>query len=83
MLEQNVRIYSNCPKKALLPDIMEYNPSSSTRIKLILGLCMPKNEHAWMILRFICVQIYIKKKKDRPTDPPKFQAKRANKPFIF
>ena len=24
-----------------------------------------------------------KKKKDRPTNPPNFQAKRANKPFIF
>ena len=33
---------------------------------------MPKNAHTGMV-----------NKKDRPTDPPKFQAKRANKPFIF
>ena len=33
-------------------------------------------------LNFFCVQIK-KKKKDWPTDPLYFQAKRANKPFIF
>ena len=38
-----------------------------------------------MILYFFCVQILKKKKrqkKDQPTNPPNFQAKRANKPFI-
>ena len=31
---------------------------------------------------FLCPDLK-KKKKDRPTDPPDFQAKRANKPLIF
>ena len=35
-----------------------------------------------MTLHLFCVQ-NLKKKKDRPTDSPDFQAKRANKPFIF
>ena len=52
----------------------------NTRIKPIMRLCIPKNAHTWMILHFFCIK---KKKKDRPTDPPNFQAKRANKPFIF
>ena len=38
-----------------------------------------------MILHFFSVQNLKKKKKkkDQPTDHPNFQAKRANKPFIF
>ena len=36
-----------------------------------------------MILHFFCVQIKKKKKSYQPTDPPDFQAKRANRPFIF
>ena len=43
--------------------------------------CMPKNSHTWTILYFFCIQV--KKKNDGPTDPPNFQAKRTNKPFIF
>ena len=55
--------------------------SSNTRIKPILELCISKNVFTWMTLHLLCVQI--KKKKDRPTDPPDFEAKRANKSFIF
>ena len=39
-----------------------------------------------MTLHFFCVQNLKKKKKkkkDRPADPPDFQLKKANKPFIF
>ena len=39
---------------------------------------MTKNAHTQMIL-YLCPDF----KKDRPTDPPNFHAKRANKPFIF
>ena len=61
--------------KVLKPDKMEYNPPpSKTRIKPILGVCMPKNAHTHiMILHLFHVQI----KKDRPTDPPNFQAKQT------
>ena len=31
----------------------------------------------------LCQDLKKKKKEDWPTDPPDFQAKRANKPFIF
>ena len=47
---------------------------------------MPKNAHTRFVLHFFCTQILKRKKekkKDRPTDPPDFRAKRANKPFIF
>ena len=41
----------------------------------------PSNTHE---LYFVsCVSRLKEKKKDRPTDPPNFQANRANKPFIF
>ena len=39
-----------------------------------LRLCMPKNAHTWIILHFFFIQI---------TNPPSFQAKKANKPFYF
>ena len=60
--------YSNCPKKALQLDIMEYwntNPSN-TKINPILRLCIPKNAHTWMILHFLSVQI--KKQKQKKID---------------
>ena len=44
---------------------------------------MPKNAHTSDTAYFFCVQNFKKKKQSRPTDPPNFQAKRANKPFIF
>ena len=53
----------------------------NARIKPILGLCMPKNAHTNCISSVS--RLKKKKKKDQPTDPPDFQAKRANKPFIF
>ena len=37
----------------------------------------------WFILHFFNIQIKKKKKKNRPTNPPNFQAKRANKPLFF
>ena len=39
--------------------------------------CTHMNNTAFLVSRFK------KKKKNRPTDPPHFQAKRANKPYIF
>ena len=63
---------------------MEHTPSN-TRIKPILSFCMPKNSHNMnKIVFLLCPDLKKKKKKkkDRPTDPPNFQAKRANKPFI-
>ena len=56
--------------------------TSNTRIKLILRLCMPKNAHTH---EWYCISSAsrFKKKKNQPTDPLNFQAKRANKPFIF
>ena len=62
---------------------------SNTRIKPILRFCMLKNWHAWITLYFFYAQIRGKKLKkkimiDLPSpDPPNFQTKRANKPFIF
>ena len=55
---------------------------SITKIKPILRNCMPMDAH---IHEWYCISSVsrFKKKKDWPTDPPNFQAKRANKPFIF
>ena len=47
---------------------------------VILWLCMLKNTHTWMIMHFFCTRFWTK---NQPTDPSDFQAKRANKPFIF
>ena len=80
MLKQNI---VTVPKGTLT----RWNTTpSNTRIKPILkGSACPRMQHK---LHFLCVQIKKKKKKrdekiDLPTDPPDFQAKRANKPFIF
>ena len=68
--------------KRHLSQIKWNTTSSNTRIKQILGLCMPKNAHThkWYCIYFV----QIKKKKKRWTyRPSQFQAKRANKPFIL
>ena len=51
---------------------------------------MPKNEHTdtnntafSFVPRFTCRGGKGKKKKDRPADPPDFQAKGGGEPFIF
>ena len=63
---------------------MEHHPSN-TRIKPILGLCMAQEcTHMSDTVFLLCPDLKKKeRKKNRPTDPPDFQAKRANKPFIF
>ena len=38
--------------------------------------------HEWYWI-FLCPDLLLKKQKDRSTDPPDFQAKRASKPFIY
>ena len=38
--------------------------------------------YASFLLRQVTQKENLKKKKDQPTDPPNFQAKRANKQFI-
>ena len=73
--------------KRYFNQILKWNTiPSNTRIKLILTGCMPKNAHEIYCI-IICVQIIKKKKKkkkkDGYSDPPNFQSKRANKPFIF
>ena len=78
---------------------MNYNIPSNTRIKGILRLCIVHTQdctHMNDIAYHLCPDFKKKKtlkkeekkkerkgKKDRPTDPPNFQAKRPNKPFIF
>ena len=53
---------------------------TNARIKPML----PKNAHMNDTAFLLCQDLKKKGKKiDRPTDPPDFQAKRANKPFIF
>ena len=59
---------------------MEYNIFQHQDQTNFEGLHAQEYTHTWMILQIICVQI---RKKNQPTDPPNFQAKRANKPFIF
>ena len=67
-------------KKALLPDIMEYNPSSNTSFKSIIGLCMPKNTDTWRITHFFCVQI----KKNKSTHlPSQFSSQKGKQTFYF
>ena len=56
---------------------------SSTMIKPTLGLSMPESAHTHMNDTIFLVCPDSKKKKNQPTHPPNFQAKRANKPFIF
>ena len=63
---------------------MEYNPfqhqDQTNSETMHAQECTYVND----ILYFFCVQIWKKKKEeDRPTDPPNFQAIRANKHFIF
>ena len=77
-----VRIYSNCPKKALSVDIMECNPQHQYETNawaLHAQECTHMNK-TW--LHFFCVQIK-KKKKKGSIYRPNFQVKRANKPFYF
>ena len=57
---------------------------SNTRIKpysedLHAQECTHMNDIAY----HVCPDLKKKKKKDQPTNPPNFRAKRANKPFIF
>ena len=66
----------NVPKKVFKPDIMEYNPSSNTRIKS--STCLRMTDTVFLL----CPDLR-RKEKDQPTDLSDFQAKRANKPFIF
>ena len=42
MLKWNVRIYGNCPKKALKPDIMEYNSPSTPGLSQFWGSTCPQ-----------------------------------------
>ena len=64
----------------LKPDIMEYNPPSNTRIKPILGLCMPENAHTQMILHFFCVHLKNKKSTYRPSQ---FSDQKGKQIFYF
>ena len=71
MLKQNVRIYSNCPKKALLPDIKEYNPPPTPELNQFWGSACPRmNTHEWYCISSVSKFIHLKKKKkkiDLPT----------------
>ena len=61
--------------------MMEYNFLQTPGLNQFWGsACLRVHTHTWMILHFFCVHIY---KKNQPTDPYNFQAKRVNKPFIF
>ena len=81
MLKQNVRIYSNCPKKALWPDLWFTTPSN-TRIKPILGLCMPKNAHmnGRPIAFLVCPDF---KKKRSIYQPSQFSGQKGRQTFYF
>ena len=84
MLKQNVRIYniySNCPKKALSQDIMEYSSLQYQDLTNSGALHAQDWTHMNDTAILLCPDL--KKKEDQPTDSPNFWTKRTNKPFIF
>ena len=80
MLRWNVRIYSNCPKKGILTIYIGIQPFSTPGSNKFWGSACPRiHTHEWY-----CISSTSRfGEKNWPTDPPNFQAKRANKPFIF
>ena len=84
MLKQNVRIYSNCSKKALLPDIMEYNPPPTPELNQFWGSAIPRmNTHGWYCVSSVSRFIYSKKRKRSTYRPSQFSGKKGKQTFYF
>ena len=77
-------MYSNCPKKALKPDIMEYNPPPTPGLNQFWGSACPRMHiHEWYCIFYVSRFLKIKKNKKYLPTLPTFRPKGQTNLLFF